>query len=108
MPKQIYVKSVNGSPLLKKMYDEAQTYLGNIGFSKTPLFSLTDSEVTIRSFLFSTGHEKVIMEYKKDLFEEVLKLNFAPLEIKFVYDILLMRFNQLASEERGNVYIYNE
>ena len=109
MSKQISVKSTNTSePVLKKMYDEAQKYLENIGFIKTPLMSLTDKDHTFRSFLFSQAFEKVVLEYKKDNYEETLRLIFNPLEIKFVYDILLMRFNQLAQDQEDKVFIYNE
>ena len=110
MSKQIWVKSVKqGEILLKKMYDEAQEYLENIGFVKTPLLSVTDADLSLRSYFFTQAGEKIILEYKRDMFEEILKLTFNPLDIKFVYDILLMRFNQLASDEKErNIFIYNE
>lgn len=109
MSKQISVKSINTTdPLLRKMYDEAQKYLENIGFIKTPLMSVTDKNHTFRSFLFSQAFEKVVLEYKKDSHEELLRLIFNPLEIKFIYDILLMRFNQLAQDQEDKVFIYNE
>ena len=107
MSKQIYVKSVKGV-LIKQMFDEAGEYLINIGFSKTPLISITDKDITFRGFLFSSGREKVLVEYKKDAYEEVLRLDFTPLEIRFIYDILLLRFNQIASDQKDNVFIYNE
>jgi hypothetical protein len=108
MLKQIYVKSLHTSGSLVKMYEEAKTYLQNIGFLKIPLMAVTDIEHTFRSYLFSQGFEKVMLEYNKDMHEEVLKLVFTPAEIRFVYDILLMRFNQIARDEEGNVFIYNE
>jgi hypothetical protein len=109
MLKQIYVKSINGGDvLIKKMFDEAVKYLDNIGFVKTPLVSMTERDMHFRSAMFSQAGEKVLIEYKKDLFEEVIKLVFTPLEIKFVHDILLMRFNQIAAEEKDSIFIYNE
>ena len=109
MSKQISVKAVNASgAILIKMYNEALKYLENIGFIKTPLMSITDKNKIFRSFLFSQAFEKVIIEYQKDSHEELLKLVFNPLEIKFVYDILLMRFNQIASEQKDKVFIYNQ
>jgi hypothetical protein len=108
MSKQICVKSVKGSlDMIRKMYNEAQTYLENIGFKREPLMSITDTDSTSRSFMFSQDFERVMIEYKKDKHEEVLKLQFSPARIKFVYDILLMRINQLASEQRDNVFVYN-
>ena len=109
MSKQIAVKSINATgPVLKKMFEEAQKYLENIGFIRTPLMSITDKDHTFRSFLFSQAFEKVVMEYKKTSNEEILRLIFNPLEIKFIYDILLMRFNQLAQDQEDKVFIYNE
>ena len=109
MSKQISVKSVKANDaLLKKMYDEANTYLETIGFTRTPLISITDLDNTFRGFLFTHGKEKILVEYKKDLFEEILKLVFQPLEIQFVYDILLMRFRQIAMDEQESVFIYND
>ncbi len=108
MLKQIHIKSIKNEVLLKRMYDEASNYLESIGFKKTPLLSVTDAEVTFRGFLFASGNEKVMIEYQKNLFEEVLKLVFAPMEIKFIYDILLMRINQIASDERDSVFIYTQ
>jgi hypothetical protein len=106
MLKQISVKAIKGKNALKQMYNEAQIYLDNIGFSKEQILSLTDSDKAIRTYLFSQGKEKILLEYQQDNVEEVLKLVFHPMEIKFVYDILLMRFNQLA-KEKGSVYIFN-
>ena len=108
MSKQICVKSINDTDMLKKMHNEARLYLENIGFKRTPLMSLTDMDNTFRSFLFSQGKEKILVEYKKDLHEEILKLVFNPLEIKFVYDLILMRFNQIASSEKDKVIIFND
>ncbi|AJF61092.1 TPA: hypothetical protein HA239_01045 [Candidatus Woesearchaeota archaeon] len=108
MAKQISVKAVKSTgSSLSSMYKEAQTYLMNIGFSKMPLLALTSKEQTFRSYIFSQGREKVILEYKQDEYEEVLNLVFNETEIRFVYDILLMRFNQLARDEKS-VFIYNE
>ena len=109
MSKQICVKATDDSNNnLTQMFKEAKKYLENIGFFQTPLISITDKDSTVRTVLFSQGHEKVIMEYKKEFSEEVLKLVFNPLEIKFIYDILLMRFNQLADQNKDKVFIYNK
>lgn len=109
MSKQIAVKCLNGGELqLRKMYEEAMTYLENIGFSKETMLSITDTDMTFRSYLFTSGNEKVLLDYKKDMYDEILKLVFSPMEIKFVYDILLMRFNQLAAEDKKSIFIHNE
>lgn len=109
MSKQICVKSLAGMGVsLNEMYKEAISYLVNIGFTKSPVISVTDKHQTTRVFFFTQGFEKVILEYKQDAFEEVLKLVFNPSDIRFVYDILLMRFNQLAKEKEDRVFIYNE
>ncbi|MCM2324844.1 MAG: hypothetical protein NDI94_00120 [Candidatus Woesearchaeota archaeon] len=105
MLKQISVRSIASTGAsVKKMYDEAQTYLENIGFKKTELMSVTDSGNTFRSYIFTQGKEKVLLEMKQDPVEEMLKLVFSPMEIKFVHDILLMRFNQLGKEK--GIFIY--
>ncbi len=106
MLKQISVKTVKGKDSLKQMYNEAQVYLENIGFEKTPVFSLTDKHMMIRSFIYSHGKEKVLIEFQQDSVEQVLKLVFHPMEIQFVYDILLLRFNQLA-KEKESVHVFN-
>lgn len=109
MSKQIAVRCmIGGETQLRKMHEEAITYLENIGFAKESLLAITDNDTTFRSFLFYSGDEKVMLEYKKDMYDEMLKLVFSPLDIKFVYDILLMRFNQLAAEEKNSVFIFNE
>ena len=105
MLRQIQVKSLQEPGKLRKMYDEARGYLENIGFRRTPLLSLTDADQTLRSFMFEQAGEKVLVEYKVDSFEETLKLVFCPLEIEFVYDILLMRFNQIRGENK-QIFIY--
>ncbi|MEM3374373.1 MAG: hypothetical protein QXE31_04080 [Candidatus Woesearchaeota archaeon] len=105
--KQIYVKSLKENKSLLSMYEEAHKYLETLGFDKILLLSITDSDETFRSFLFKNGEEKIIVEYKKDMYEEILKLVFST-HITFIYDILLMRFNQISSEERESVFIYNE
>ena len=108
MLKQISVKSIKSKGSnLKSMYNEAQKYLENIGFKKTPLVGVTSKNQVFRSFLFAQGDEKVILEFKQDNVEEILKLIFEPLEIKFVYDILLMRFTQIAKEKDNTVFVYN-
>jgi hypothetical protein len=108
MSKQIFVKSIKISDsLIKKMFDEAQKYLENIGFSKTQILSVTDQNITFRSFAFTSGKENILVEYRKDMFEDILRLSFAPMEIQFVYDILLMRFRQIASDEQEGIYISN-
>lgn len=106
MLRQISVKAIRGKNSLQQMYNEAQVYLDNIGFSKEQLLSVTDKHSSIRTFMFKEGKEKILLEYQQDSVEEVLKLVFHPMEIKFVYDILLMRFNQLA-KEKSSVYIFN-
>ena len=107
MLKQISVKTLRTSDAsLKQMYDEAQTYMKNIGFKKIELVSVTELDNTFRSFLFSQGKEKVLLEYRQDKFEEILNLGFTPMEIKFVYDILLLRFNQLAKKKKENIFIF--
>ncbi len=108
MSKQISVKSMRtkGSNL-NSMYEEAHKYLKNVGFNKTPLVAVTDKNQVFRCFLFEQADEKVILEYKIDSVEEVLKLIFEPLEIKFVYDILLLRFTQIAKEKHNKVFVYN-
>ena len=109
MSKQIHVKSLRANEgLLSKMYDEAQKYLATIGFAKEPMLSVTDDSTTFRGFLFTSGFEKVMVEYKKDMYEEVLRLTFSPLEIRVVYDIILMRFNQIAGQEKESVFIFND
>ena len=108
MSKQICAKSLAGGVSLKGMYKEAVTYLENIGFKKSPILSVTDIDQTTRIFFFNQGFEKVVLEYRQNPFEEVLKLIFKPSEIRFVHDILLMRFNQLAREQEDKVFIYNE
>ena len=109
MSRQILVKSLkNPEQLIKEMFDEAMSYLVNIGFTRTPLISITESTSTFRAFAFSQGNEKVILEYKASFSEEVLKLSFEPLKVKFIYDILVMRFNQIAKEDKESVFIYNE
>lgn len=105
--KQIFVKSLKENKSLLNMYDESQKYLETIGFEKILLLSITDLDETFRSFMFQNGEEKIIIEYKKDMYEEVLKLVFST-KITFIYDILLMRFNQLSSDDRESVFIYNE
>ena len=90
-----------------KMYKEAHKYLQNIGFKKTALAAVTDKNTTLRTFYFVQGKEKIILEYKQDQVEEVLKIVFKPLDIKFVYDILLMRFNQIAKENKNKIYVFN-
>ncbi|MEK6916418.1 MAG: hypothetical protein AABW92_01620 [Nanoarchaeota archaeon] len=108
MSKQISVKSIKSEgSSLEKMYKEAQKYLMNIGFSKMPLLAVTSKDETFRSYLFSQGKEKIVLEYKQDKYEEVLNLTFNQSELRFIYDILLMRFNQLARDEKS-VFIYNE
>ncbi len=100
MLKQISVRSIASTGAsVQKMYEEAQKYLENIGFKKVELVSVTDSGSAFRSFLYVQGKEKVLLEMKQDPVEELLKLVFTPMEIKFVYDILLMRFNQLGKEK---------
>ena len=106
MLKQISVKSIRGKNSLKQMYNEAQVYLDNIGFSKDMLFSMTEDQLSIKTFIFSEGKEKILLEFQQDTVEESLKLVFYPMEIKFVYDILLLRFNELA-KEKGSIYIFN-
>ncbi len=109
MSRQIQVKSINTLEApLKKIYTEAHRYLESIGFKKTNLVSVTDKDKIIRSFLYTQAGENVILEYKKDMFEEVLKLIFSPMKIKFVYDIILMRFNQLARNDSERIFVYNE
>jgi hypothetical protein len=107
MSKQISVKSIKSSgESLKQMYNESVTYITNIGFKKIPVVSVTDKKNTVRTYLFTHGKEKIILEYCKDEYEEVLKVAFSPMEIKFVYDILLLRFNQLARNKENKIFIY--
>ena len=109
MSKQISVKALKVSGgSIKQLYEEAQKYLLNIGFAKEPMFSVTESTRVTRISYYSQGNEKVVMEYHQDLVEESLNLTFAPMDIKFVYDILLMRFNQVAREKQGSIVIYNK
>ena len=70
-----------------QMYKETQTYLENIGFRKTELLSILDKNTKRRVFMYSQGKEKVLVEYEKNEYEEVLKAVFEPMEIKFVYEI---------------------
>ena len=106
MLKQISVKSIRGKNSLKQMYNEASVYLDNIGFSKEMIFSMTDNQSSLKTFIFSEGKEKILLEFQQDTVEESLKLVFHPMEIKFVYDILLLRFNELA-KEKGSIYVFN-
>jgi len=106
---QISVKSLKVSgESLTQMYDEARSYLESIGFNKTALLSVTDKDLTLRTFLFKEGGEQILLEFKQDKYEEVLKLAFFPMEITFVYDILLMRFNQLSGGQKNGIFIYEE
>jgi hypothetical protein len=108
MSKQISVKALKTSGAsIKQLYEEAQKYLLNIGFAKEPIFSVTEASRVTRVNLYAQGKEKVLMEYHQDLVEEILKLTFKPSDIKFVHDILLMRFNQVAREKQGNVLVFN-
>ena len=108
MLKQIFVKSVKTSDsMIKKMFDEAQKYLENIGFAKEQILSVTDQNITFRSVIFTSGKEQVLIEYRKDMFEDILRFSFTPLEILFVHDILLMRFKQIASDEQEGIFISN-
>ena len=106
MLKQISAKSIDNKSV-KQLYDESIKYLENIGFSKEPLLSVTDRNRVYRSFVFRHGKEKVLLELNKDEFEETIKLIFAPMNIEFVHDILLMRFNQVARQESGRIFVYN-
>ena len=106
MSRQICVKSFQSSKSLKKMYDEAVTYLESLGFKKEPILAVTDNESTARSYLFMHGTEKIIFQYKLNLNEESLVLGFTPMDVEFIYDILLMRFRQLSLYESGKVFIY--
>ena len=106
MLKQIYAKSLGGE-YLGQMYKESMTYLKNIGFHKTQLLSVTDRGSVYRWFVFTQMKEEIMIEYKKDDGEESLKLVFSPSDVEFIYDILLMRFNQIAAEEKDKVFIYN-
>jgi hypothetical protein len=109
MSKQISVKSVKSSGAsIKELFEESKSYLTNIGFKKNTIAVVTDKENSTQTLLFFHGNEKVIIEFKQDAYEEVLNLAFAPMEIKFVYDILLMRFNQLAREKNKGVFIYEK
>jgi len=109
MSKQLSVKSLKSmGGSVKQMFDETQSYLSNIGFERTPFLAITDKEMTVRTFLFTHGKEKIILEYKQDMIEETIKLVFSPMEIKFVYDILLLRFNQLARDNKKGIFIYKE
>ncbi|MFH2020435.1 MAG: hypothetical protein ABIJ34_03410 [archaeon] len=108
MKRQISVKALRSTgATLKQMYDEALTYLGNIGYNKEQIFALTEADRIIRTFMFVQGSEKILVEYQQDTVEEVLKIAFGQTEIKFVYDILLMRFNQIARDKNGNVFVFN-
>lgn len=108
MSKQISVKSINvNNGTITQMYKETQTYLENIGFRRTNLLSITEKDTKKRVFMYSQGKEKVLIEYNKDKYEEILKAVFEPMEIKFVYEILLMRFNQLARKKSDSVFVYN-
>jgi len=106
MLKQISLKSIDNNSL-NKIYKETITYLENIGFIKTPFISFTDKDVIYRCFMFQSGQEKVLFEFRKDNHEELLQLVFSPMEITFVHDILLMRFNQ-AARESGKMFIYTQ
>ncbi|MEM2139071.1 MAG: hypothetical protein QXM96_02875 [Candidatus Woesearchaeota archaeon] len=105
--KQINIKSIKENKVLLQIYQEAQKYLENIGFEKFLLISLTDADETMRSFLFQSGEEKIIIEYKRDMYEEIVKIIFST-KITFVYDILLMRINQLSNEEKESIYIFSD
>ena len=108
MSKHISVKALKSTGAsIKQLYEEAQKYLLNIGFSKESILSVTEATRVTRVNLYSQGNEKVLVEYHQDTVEETLKLTFKPSEIKFVYDILLMRCNQIAREKYGNIVVFN-
>ena len=105
MSKQISVKTLHTSPSIKLMLEETHSYLDAIGFVKEHVLSISDQESDLNTYIFKYEKEVIIMEYRKTKFEESLKLKFNPLSIHIVYDILLMRFNQIKEE---HVLIFNE
>lgn len=109
MLKQLSVKTLKSSGAsVKQMYDEANKYLENIGFKKISLVSVTSVDGVLRSYVYFQGNEKIILEYSQDRIEETVKLMFTPMEIQFIYDILLMRFNQLAKDKEKSIFIYED
>jgi len=108
MSKVISVKSIKSSgQSIKKMYEESVEYLTNIGFQKTTLVFVNDKTTALISLMFSQGNERVLLEFQQDSIEEKLHLKFSPMRIKFVHDILLMRFNSIAKKSNNKVFIFN-
>lgn len=108
MEKQIFVRSLGQNKLVvEKLFQETFNYLRELGFKSTPICAIGDSIGVYNSVLFEDNCEKILIEYSSFGKSRVLKLTFSLDSIQFVYDILLMRFNQIARNEQDFISIYS-
>jgi hypothetical protein len=106
MSKQIIIKTIGKEKrTIKKLFDEIIPYLKYFGFKRVDLLNLNEKCKKYYSSLFVYDSEKIFLEYLKKSNSEILKLNFYPLKVEIMYDVLCMRINQIANLQREQVFI---
>lgn len=109
MQKQIFIRSLGKNKYVpSKLFNETVQYLQALGFKKTPVVSMSKKDGFYSSILFEEKEERIVLEFNSMQEEQIIKLSFAPLNIEFIYDILLMRFNQIARIEKDTICVYSK
>ncbi|MBN2422903.1 hypothetical protein JXB41_06765 [Candidatus Woesearchaeota archaeon] len=107
MSKQILVKTLgNTQQTIKNIFNEIVPYLEYFGFKKHPIINASNKGGNYQGILFKYDEESIFLEYVSRSNEEAIKLNFYPLRVNVIYDVLLMRINQIAKLQREQVFIH--
>lgn len=107
MSKQVMVKTIGTEKkTIKTLFRELVPYLKYFGFKEMPMMAYDQKEGVYQSFVFECNDEKILMEYFTSSKEEVLKLSFFPMNVSVIYDVVVMRINQIANLQREQVFIH--
>ncbi|MBD3203521.1 hypothetical protein GF327_04455 [Candidatus Woesearchaeota archaeon] len=106
MSKQITIKSPEKKDSsIMKLYVELATYLKYFGFKIFPMIEINTKKKIYKTILFCFEGENILIEYINSKNELMLKVNFYPLNVSVIYDMILMRINQIARLQKEKVII---